>query len=484
MLLFKLLERSLSLVSTVVLARLLLPSDFGLVAMATVIIAFLELMQAFGFDMALIQNQAAERKHYDTVWTFKVVFGLGMAVGMAALAYPAAQFYHEPRIIPVMLVLGGGLFIQGFENVGIIAFRKELSFDREFRFMFARKLGSFLVTVAAAYYLRSYWALILGIVFGNTLGVVYSYQLHPYRPRFTLAAASELFGFSKWILINNGLSFFYRRSSTLLIGRLGGAESLGIFTLGSEIGAMPTAELIAPINRAVFPGYAKLASNVAKLREAYLKVTGLIILIAIPAAVGLSVIAEPLVLTLLGEKWRAASPIIALLAMASAIRVFQTNTYYVHLSLDTVKRFVRVTAISTALLLPTLAICTYRWGVLGAAWAYLLVTLCTAPLYSSAVRAVLRLKFMPLVNLAWRPLLASGVMYIAVNWLSNLGKTGVGGDLPGLLQLVVFGALTYIPVLGMLWIISGRPAGPEDHVLQTLRPQVARSVATRLGLPY
>ena len=105
MVLFKLIERSLGIVSTVILVRLLIPEDFGLIAMAMSIIAALELMGAFGFDMALIQNQDADRDHYNTAWTFNVIFAASSAILLVAIAIPAANFYHEPRLEVVIYFL-------------------------------------------------------------------------------------------------------------------------------------------------------------------------------------------------------------------------------------------------------------------------------------------------------------------------------------------------------------------------------------------
>src|SRR5688572_707114 len=113
----KLTERSLGLISTLVLARLLVPADFGLVAMAMSVIALIELATAFGFELALIQRQNPTKEHYDTAWTLNVTLGTSSALVTAALAYPAALFFDEPRLVLVMVALAGSWAIQSFENI-------------------------------------------------------------------------------------------------------------------------------------------------------------------------------------------------------------------------------------------------------------------------------------------------------------------------------------------------------------------------------
>ncbi|MET1084749.1 MAG: oligosaccharide flippase family protein, partial [Burkholderiales bacterium] len=123
MLLLRLFERCLGFLSVLVLARILVPADFGLIAMAMSVIAFVELGGAFGFELALIQREHPTREHYDTAWTLQLAFGSACAMVTAALAYPTAVFYAEPRVQPIMLVLAATWIIQSFENIGTVEFR-------------------------------------------------------------------------------------------------------------------------------------------------------------------------------------------------------------------------------------------------------------------------------------------------------------------------------------------------------------------------
>src|SRR5262249_45457483 len=116
-------DRSIGVVSTVVLARLLLPADFGLVAMAMSIIAALALLGAFNFDLALIQHPSSERRHFDTVWTLDLGVAVVSALTLLILAAPAASFYREPRLSWVMVALAAGALIGGLQNVGVVTFR-------------------------------------------------------------------------------------------------------------------------------------------------------------------------------------------------------------------------------------------------------------------------------------------------------------------------------------------------------------------------
>ncbi|MDE2399299.1 MAG: lipopolysaccharide biosynthesis protein, partial [Burkholderiales bacterium] len=297
---FKAFDKGIGLISTLVLARVLTPADFGLVAMAMVVVAFTELMSAFGFDSALIQRQDAGRAHYDTAWTFNLIFGAGAALVLFALALPMARFYSDERLVAVLAVLACGSFIGGFENIGVVAFRKELDFRSEFRFLAGKRIAGFVVTVSLALALHSYWALVAGTVTGRAMSVWISYRLHPYRPRPSLAARADLMHFSRWIFFSSLITFVSSRSTDFVLGRTVGAAGLGVYSVSYQIAMMPSTELIAPLNRAVYPAYARLAADLPALRTRFLEVFGVICLVAIPVSAGLFGAADAAVRVVLG----------------------------------------------------------------------------------------------------------------------------------------------------------------------------------------
>src|SRR3954471_11148895 len=121
---FRLLDRSVGLISMLVLARVLMPVDFGVVAMATAMIAFVELFGWLGLDIALIQRPGATREHFDSAWTMNVLIGVSVACLLLLCAWPLAWFYADSRLVALVVFLALGPLIQGCENIGVVAFRK------------------------------------------------------------------------------------------------------------------------------------------------------------------------------------------------------------------------------------------------------------------------------------------------------------------------------------------------------------------------
>jgi lipopolysaccharide exporter len=483
MVLFKALERSLGLVSMLILARLLVPEDFGLIAMATSLIALLELFSAFGLDTALIQRAQATPDHYNSAWTLNTIAGAGIGLLMFALAVPAAHYYREPRVTAVICVLGVAAIVQGFENVGVVNFRKEMRFDREFRFLLSKKLVGFAITVPLAFLWRNYWALVVGTLCGRLAGVVLSYLLQSFRPRFSLAGARDLMHFSKWLMLQNVLAFLKERSSDFIIGRMAGPHALGVFSVSAEISNMPGTELVAPINRAILPGYVKLANDMPALRREYLSAMGMIAFIAVPAVTGFAVCAPFLVLLVLGPNWVEAAILIEILAFFGITQVLQSNAFSAFLAIGKPQIFVTINAIHVAILLPLMIALTPSYGIQGAAWAYVATAALILPVNFVFIVRFLGLRTLDLVAHLWRPLLGAALMYVGVRIVGPEAPTGVLPAIEAassLAQCIALGVAFYAVIIMVLWIIAGRPGGSAESFMLDRATGLWRALRARL----
>ncbi|MGH8769607.1 MAG: lipopolysaccharide biosynthesis protein [Burkholderiales bacterium] len=465
---FKITERSIGLISTVILARLLVPADFGLVALAMAIIGVLELMSAFGFDLALIQNQTARREHYDTAWTFNLIIFAAVALILVALAQPAAAFYEDARLAPIMYWLALGTAILGFENIGVVAFRKELWFGQEFKFLAAKKLSAFAVTVTLALIFRNYWALVAGIITSRLSGVALSYALHPYRPRLSLAARADLLHFSKWMLLSNIIRSLHDSLGNFIIGKMAGAHTLGIFSVSYEISTLPSSELSAPIHRATLPGFAKMSADREVIKKGFLDVLSLTALIGLPAGLGIAAIAEPLVWVMLGAKWVDTIPLISLLAVFGAVALLESNPHYIFIAVGKPKLTGLLTTLQFALKVPVLILALGAFGVIGAGMALLFVQSLMLPLAYGIVMRILELKLRQILKVLWRPLVSAFVMYFAVRALSWPESDQFVEHLVEMIALTGAGFSVYVTLIFALWKFSGSPYGAEQLVLEKM----------------
>jgi lipopolysaccharide exporter len=467
MVLARLGERSLGFVSTVILVRLLAPADFGLVAMAMSVMAICELFGQVGFDIALIQNPRATRSHYDTAWTFNVILAVVTAITLVLLAAPVALFYGEARLALIIQALALGSLISGFENIGVVAFRKELHFNREFYFIFGKKLIGFLVTTSLAIALRNYWALIGGIIVGRLAAVVLSYYVQAYRPRWSLEARHDLFHFSKWLVISNIVNVLNTRAADFIVGKIAGAHALGVFNVSYELSNLPTSELTAPINRAIYPGYARKSADATSLKETYLNVISIMVAFGVPIGVGISATAGILVPLLLGPKWTEAIPLVAILAFYGVLAVMRSNANYVYLAQGKPHIATYLGIGPILLLLSSLVVLCREYGVIGAAYAYLGSDAVSALINFVVLIKVLGVTVRQILRVLWRPVLSSAFMFAIVRVVTPLPLEPFDNltGLTDLLTAVVSGVIAYVSCLYALWTLSARPVGAESLFL-------------------
>jgi lipopolysaccharide exporter len=159
--------RGIGFVSTIILARLLTPDDFGVVAMAMVGVAMLEVFTQSGSDLALLRNAEPTREHYNAAWTLEIIQGCVLAVLLFTTAPLVGGHFEDPRVTNVIRLLSLRAVVGGFQNIGVVTFRRELRFGREFQFGIVKKSATFVVTLVAAFVLRSYWAHVIGQVKGR-----------------------------------------------------------------------------------------------------------------------------------------------------------------------------------------------------------------------------------------------------------------------------------------------------------------------------
>ena len=476
MLLFKFVERSLGLISTLILVRLLSPADFGIAAMGGSFILMAEMMAAFSFDVALIQKQDATEEHYHSAWTCNVLLGLSITVLMLVASTAIAGFYKQPELFWVVCALAIGPFITGCENIGVVAFRKNMQFRSEFKFQLIRKVIGFMVVVPLAYFTHSYWALILGILTSKLAGTINSYLVHPFRPRFSLAKARSLLSFSKWMLLNNFVGYLKERSVDFVIGRWQGAAPLGVYNISYEIATMPTTELSAPINRALLPGFASIAHDPQAMRSAYSNAIGMLALIAVPAATGIFALAPYIVPVLLGAKWLAGVPLMEILAFNGGLLLFHSSICTVLIANGHPDRVTKTNGLYVVMLLILFGLLVPNYGVTGAAIAALVTSILGTPIYLYQVRHSVGVPASVFFGAALRPVIAALAMAGMIRWLLPEWSPDMNHaiSIGWMMAGVAIGITAYAVIILLLWLLAGRPAGAERAIFERLQQQFVK----------
>jgi O-antigen/teichoic acid export membrane protein len=466
---WRLATRNLGLLSTLVLVRLLQPSDFGLVALATGFIDAVDALSDICVQDALVRAPVIDRDLYDTGFGLSVLRGLLTAALIAALAWPIGDFFADGRLAVVMLALSAGTVMSAFENIGIVDFRRDLAFRKEFDMQLRSRIASVAITIAVAVVWPSYWALVVGILVNRTARLVQSYIMSPYRPRIALRAWRRIIGFSLWIWAQTMLNQVRDRSSSVVIGRLVGATQVGTFAVGFELGTLANTEIIEPMNRALFPGFASLHASDKGLGSMFLNAIGLGLLLILPAGMGISMIADPLVRLILGAKWVAAVPVVQITAVAVGMTMLTSASVTLLNVVGRLGDVFYVMVASTGVRVVLLLALVPGFGLPGAAAAIIAGTLVDLVLLLRITLPHIDVSIWRLGSCMLRPAIATLAMVLLL-WQLGMAWTPGAGQNPVQIGLDIgiragLGAICYGIVLVAAWMVAGRPDGAERHVL-------------------
>jgi len=314
-------------VRSVVLARLLVPEDFGLFGMALTIVAAMNALTTLGLDRTIVANKFETRDelkaHLDTVWSVELIRSLVIALLVSASAFPMSRFYGQAQLHVIIPVLGLIILVQGFQNIGLALLRKEISFARIFWYELATNVTGITLTVALAVVMRNVWALVIGLLLTAALGTVLSYVFHPYRPRLALEklALRRALSLGKFTLVIAVASYVINMADNVMVGRLLGTGALGNYSLAFNIASAPISVVVFSLGTALFPAYAEItAQNPMRLELAFTKVFNISLMIMLTIAVPLFLLAGEIVQLLFGGRWTTAGTVLPILALAIPLR--------------------------------------------------------------------------------------------------------------------------------------------------------------------
>jgi O-antigen/teichoic acid export membrane protein len=304
------------------LARLLAPQVFGLVAIAGVYIALMQVFVQQGFGMAIIQRRDLEHEHLDSAFWIAMTTAFGFCLLSLLLAGQVGRLFHEPRVSPVIGWLSFSFLFYALSSVPAALLTREL----EFRALAVRSLvataAGGAVGLAMAYRGWGVWSLVGQQMVNGILGCVCLWWAVPWRPKFTISKRHlhDLYGFSLSITGNDILWFFSQKSDQTLVGYGFGPAGLGPYSLGSRLVTLIHDSIIGPVQSVALPAFSKLQSEPSRFEDALHKFCEMSAFIAFPMFAGLIVVAPEAVPLLFGAQWLAAVPILQILAVYGALR--------------------------------------------------------------------------------------------------------------------------------------------------------------------
>lgn len=455
----------IGLVNVIILARLLLPEDIGLVAMATLVISFASAFTEMGAQQLLIRQQQIGRGDIDAAWTIQLLQG-ALVSGLVLLSAPlASSYFGDSRLASLVQVLALVPLVRGFSNIGLTLARREFEFSLEFRALVYTRLMTFCITLILVLWLRSYWSLVLGTVIGALFAVAISYRMHPYRPRLNVSELGPYLRFARAIVPLRLARFGNGKAALIVGGGLADSGQFGLFNLAFDLTRMVRRELVLPMTQGLFPGYARLAHDPLLLARVFHEMLGAAAMLVFPMGVGLALVASDFVTVVLGPHWSGSAEYIRWFALAAAVGSISDMNSHILIVAGHEGRAARFDWMRLLVFLPVLVLAGQFAGLYGIAIANLCFVLCALPFSALVVTRSLQLGVREIALALYRPVCATLLMAVVVQSLA--GQMTAGGALR-LVSCVSLGALTYLAALAALWLLAGQPRGPEALLLKYL----------------
>ena len=358
--------QAVQLMVSIVLARLLLPEQFGLIGMLTVFLALGAVFLNSGFGSALIQKQDATEVHYSSVFYTNILLSV-VAAGILCLAAPLiARFYGEPILTPLTRVLSLNFVLSAFGLIQLFLMTKRLDFKTQTKASLIASLGSGVVGIAMAVLDFGVWSLVAQSVSMTLFNTLLLWVFNTWRPRkaFSLTALRELFGFGSRLLASGLLDTVFSNTYNIVIGKLFSPADLGYYTRAYTLQQLPSQTLGGVVGRVTFPLFAEMQGDRARMKNGFRKALRALALVNFPLMIGLLVCARPLVLTLLTDKWAPAIPYLQLLCIVGLLYPLHLINLTVLLAMGRSDLYFRIQLAKKVLIAVGIAI-TWRWGIMA-----------------------------------------------------------------------------------------------------------------------
>ncbi|MBB3465115.1 lipopolysaccharide biosynthesis protein [Rhizobium sp. BK377] len=467
----KFLARLLDFVSLLILARLLSPADFGIVAIATSVLVIVEAILDLPLTQALVRIPSPSERMFATAFTLSLIRGTAISLIMIVVACPMALIYNDPRLFSLIAVISIAPAMRSVISPRLVLFMQRFDFRREFALDIIAKGSTLIFGVGIALATDSYWGLAIGAVAGPTTATILSYIFAPMRPRLSLSEWKHFQDMIGWNTVSQVLNSLNWQMDRLLLPRFTSLSTYGAFSVADNLTGIPYQTFVGPLMRPLMAAFSNVSDR-GKQITAYLKATNAIMVVAAPVLLVIILLADPILRIVVGEKWAFAAPILQWLCTVSLIGLPTTIMPPLVMVLDKTRYVALRMSAEFAVRAPVTVLGVVMFGLDGAlaaraisaVVAYVVCLVITQRLIGASIGAQLYAFVRPLA--ACLPMIGFLLWVQPVLIATPLGIELVAGvSLCSGAALAIFWAFSLL-----LWQAVGRPDGLEAIVMRKITP--------------
>lgn len=408
-------RQAVSLVVFFILARLLSPETFGLIALAYIFIEFVQIFVDQGFSVAIIQRQDIDTEHLDTAFWTTLGISIILTVLSVACAGLAGDFFKQPQLIPIIQYLSISFIFSGLSSVQQAILERQFKFKSlAIRSLLAVIIGG-IVGVGMALLNFGVWSLVGQQLYSSFVQVLVLWRVSDWRPgfKFSVIHAKELFTFGINISAFNIINFFNRRADDLLIGYFLGLVALGYYSVAYKLLLVMMQVLISTTTKVALPIFSRLQGEPERLLSAFYTATQFTGLIVFPVFLCVPVLAPEFIKVFFGEQWIQSIPVLQVLSLIGPVHLifFYNNSVILALGKPSWRLWIQVINTATNVVGFALAV---KWGIVAVASAYVIRGYLLLPISLLAINKLVKINLTNYLRLYIVPLVASGVMVATI----------------------------------------------------------------------
>jgi O-antigen/teichoic acid export membrane protein len=372
--------RLIAFFKTILLATILLPTQFGVYGIALLVLGLLEVLTETGVNIFLIQEDEID-EYINSAWVVSIIRGIIIAVLIIFSAPFIASFFNAPEATSLLYVISIVPFLRGFINPSIVKFQKHLQFNKEFFYRFAILVVDSVVAVVAALLTHSPIGIVIGLLAGVLVEVVLSHVVIKPKPSlvFNKIYIYKIFHRGKWITMSSVGNYLFYNADNIIVGKLLGTGALGIYQIAYALSLLPITEIAESLSKVTLPIFIKLKNDKDRLKKAFFKMIGSLVLLTVPFGLLLFIFPAQIIMLILGDKWLAASEILPLLAIFGVMKAISHYSSTLFLAVNKQEYASVITIVSIGGLMIPIVPLVLSFGLVGAATSALIGSLVAVP---------------------------------------------------------------------------------------------------------
>jgi len=468
--------RVIDLVTLLILARVLLQEDFGLVATALIFVQIAEAVFDVPVVNLLLRLKSVSRRHLDNYFTLALVRGFLIAAIMGALAWPIAIFYGDERLFALVLALSVAPGIRGLRSPRQVLTARRLNYIPDALAESVGKLVALIVAASIAISTGSYWAIAAGTISTPVVSAIVSFAILPMLPRLTLSHWPMFRGFLGWSLGSQTLSALNWQTDRMVLAKVVSLSQLGLFTVARDLATSTISSVVTVMLAPVTSALSSVSGDKARMADAYLRAIAAVISICAPLVVGQVLLADAFVPLLLGDQWTGAVPVFQLISASLLLTLFAypaNSLFYAAGHPDLV--FTRQ-LLDLMFRVPVTIALALLYGIMGAAVALVLAEALLVVICTMSVRRLTGITVLRQLRSGMRAFASCAVMAAIVLLARELVPAPVDTASRAILLgiAVPAGGLSYFGMHYLLWRLAGQPRGIEQMASELVKRRLGR----------